>query len=393
MDDYKGYLATLILGIITVSLFSRIKDTVSALQSDALGPKLAKITTFWKLLTIRNGTYNTKLRSFHEYGGIVQIGPREYSLSNPPFIHQRCQPEKIDPQRLLVSSQVLEDVSHALQMANIYSYEPLLDKCNLALLQALVGHAEDGGDVDLSMLIARFAYDTMFCTTTGSAPGFLEGKEDLSSLVQAIESWKFHAVLYGSYLRFHPTIAKGFQWLGLGTGVKRAIARRFNTDKATANLCIANELHAADSGLENAPRKLDQATLEAAVALMISGADPVIAHLLASIYFTYQDVELVEALREELRIADLSQPPKLKELIHGKPWMSLLHAVLEESLRLIQTPTTSFISPKGGVSIGRENVPEGVSNARACHAICPILILICWIISGYAVLRPLQVGS
>lgn len=97
--------------------------------------------------------------------------------------------------------------------------------------------------------------------------------------------------------------------------------------------------------------------------LLLSGADPTIAHILAALYFAYQTSDLVEALREEIRDANLDQTPKIKDLIHKKPQMPLLHAVLQESLRLIrsQIAGSSYIVPKDGVMIADRHINEGVS--------------------------------
>lgn len=95
----------------------------------------------------------------------------------------------------------------------------------------------------------------------------------------------------------------------------------------------------------------------------MSGADPAITHILASLYFAYQDSDLIEALRAEVRDANLEQTPRIKDLIHKKPQMPLLYAVLQESLRLIRPQTTgpSYVVPKGGVTIADQKIAGGVS--------------------------------
>ena len=97
--------------------------------------------------------------------------------------------------------------------------------------------------------------------------------------------------------------------------------------------------------------------------LLLSEADPTIAHILAALYFAYQTSDLVEALREEIRDANLDQTPKIKDLIHKKLQMPLLYAVLQESLRLIRTQTAGSIHtvPKDGITIAERHITEGVS--------------------------------
>jgi hypothetical protein len=51
---------------------------------------LAKRTILWKLWHIWRGTYITKIRKLHaQHGDVVQVGPREYSVSNPAYFG-RC---------------------------------------------------------------------------------------------------------------------------------------------------------------------------------------------------------------------------------------------------------------------------------------------------------------
>lgn len=357
MANYARYLVTFIMGIATIWAIKFVTQTASVLRTAGYGPKFAKLTVLWKVINIRNRTYTKRLRDLHQYSGVIQVGPREFSIGNPQLLWQFKQLERLVPYTLLISPEVARKFPATLQMANIFCYEPLLEKCNLALLCALVGHAENEEEVSLSDLLARYAYDTMFSTTIGSSPGFLDRRQDISKLLQAMENWKFYAVLFGSYHRFYSVVRAIFR-----RSVKGVFTKHFDLSAVEDGPCIANELFNANNSPEDDTVDLKTASFEASIALMTSGADPVITHLLSAIYFTYQDAELVEALREEIDKANLSQPPKLKELIHAKPKTPLLHAVLQESLRLIETPGVSYVAPKGGITIGGVNVPEAVSN-------------------------------
>lgn len=357
MAEHTRYLVTFILGITVVWIINFIRRTASALRTPAFGPKFAKVTILWKFINVRNRTYTKRLRELHEYSGVVQVGPREFSIGNPQLLWQFKQLERIIPYTQLISPEFGREFPATLQMANIFRYEPLLEKGNHALLYALVGHADNEEEVNLSDLLARYAYDTMFCTTTGTAAGFLDREQDISKLLQAMESWKFYAVLFGSYHRFYPAVRAL-----LCRSVKAAFSKHLDLSAVEHEPCIANELNRANSSPDDNTTDHQTASFEAGIALMTSGTDPVITHLLSTMYFTYQDTELVETLREEIDKANLSQPPKLKELIHAKSKMPRLHAVLQESLRLIETPGVSYVSPKGGITIGGVNVPEGVSN-------------------------------
>ena len=171
-----------------------------------------------------------------------------------------------------------------------------------------------------------------------------------------MESWKFNAIAYGSYLRFHPIIAKILRLFNQRSNYERQIATHLNIEVNDKDGCAMNQMRCTDS---RAPSR----TLEACIALVVAGCDPAITHILSTLFFIYRDRGLLERLRQEITDANLSQPPKIKDLIRRRPKMPLLHAVLQESLRLHQPHTKSmnFTLPKGGVIIGDKHVPQGVS--------------------------------
>ena len=66
-------------------------------------------------------------------------------------------------------------------------------------------------------------------------------------------------------------------------------------------------------------------------------------------------ISLITHLREEIGAMDtrLSYPPTIKELVHGRMRMPLLHATMREALRLQQSYTNSvrLVAPKDGLVI------------------------------------------
>lgn len=54
------------------------------------GPACAKLTVLWKLFHTRKGTYDSRIRKLHaKHGAVVQVGPYEYSVSDPAYF-ERC---------------------------------------------------------------------------------------------------------------------------------------------------------------------------------------------------------------------------------------------------------------------------------------------------------------
>lgn len=50
----------------------------------------ARLTIWWKLAHVKRGTYQTAVRELHaKHGELIQVGPYEYSLSNPAYF-ERC---------------------------------------------------------------------------------------------------------------------------------------------------------------------------------------------------------------------------------------------------------------------------------------------------------------
>ena len=248
----------------------------------------------------------------------------------------------------------------ALSMANIFQYEAQVDECNKALLQALVQYAQSEEEVKLADLIARYAYDTMFAITTGEQRGFLKKSPNTSKLRDAMESWKLRSIAHGSYLRFHAIIDKVLKCLSLRTTFEQQISAHLHKDAINGDNSPFAQLLPVQEGDQESARGI----AEARVALIAAGSDSTITHILATLFHVYQDKRLVDRLRKEIQGVNLSQPPKIKELIHGKPRMPLLHAVIRETLRLHQARKTRCddIKPCRGVVSGGEYESQGVSH-------------------------------
>ena len=247
----------------------------------------------------------------------------------------------------------------ALKMANIFQYESNIEKCNDLLLQTLAELDRGDDEVDLADLVVRYAYDILFATTVGAPPGFLASQLNTAKLTDAAEKWKFMSVIPGSYLRLHPVITGVIKLFGLCKAYDRDIRKHIRSDTTTGN----SAMQILDKHEHGDGARPSTETWEACIALIIAASDPAITHLLASLFYIYQDPTLVTRVRNEIKAASISHPPKLKELIHGRPQMRLLHATLQESLRLIRPHghASRYTVAQGGVTIGGKHIPGGVS--------------------------------
>lgn len=245
-------------------------------------------------------------------------------------------------------------------MANVYHYETAIEACNQKLLETLAQYADTGEAVKMSNIIACYAYDVLYATTTGQQSTFLDRPMDAQNITSAMESWKFWAVLNGSYMRFHPLIRQVIRLCNPSNKAEREVKNHLDIGDKTEERSAAAEMLRTPS---DDPDKVKHVT-EACIAMVLAGSDPVITHILSSLFYIYRDPQLLRRLREEIKQSRIWQPPRMKHLMRIKSRMPLLHAVLQESLRLHQPQTTGFgyLAPEGGVMIGEKHVPEGVSH-------------------------------
>jgi cytochrome P450 len=263
-------------------------------------------------------------------------------------------------------------------MANIFDYEKDIEACNIKLLDKLRKYAATGEKVKLADLVAAYAYDVMFATTTGQEPSFLDGAPNSNRLLTAMESWKFYSVLSGSYLRFHPWVDR-LAKIVLGEKQSLDIVLRHLPDLDTVEQGIVGRVkQSMPHGQEAHGKEL----LTACVALVTAGSDAVIVHLLTTLHHIYRDPELLRRLRQEIMSAHIYQPPRLNYLLRCKEKLPLLHAVMKETLRLYQPSSgMSYEAPEGGVMLAEKHITEGVSatctqtsrwSSKLCFTSCRI---------------------
>ena len=250
-------------------------------------------------------------------------------------------------------------------MANIFRYEADIDKCNQKLMETIAKYAKSGEDVKISDLIACYAYDVLYATTTGQSAGFLDRPVDTKKITSALENWKVLSVLHGSYLRLRPSIYAAIRALWPKANAEGQILDRLDVDHAHKRSAAVQILMAHSDDEHHAQR-----TTEACIALILAGADPLITSLVTSLFYIYRDPKLLQRLRDEIRRSHIWQPACIKHLMRIKARLPLLNAVLQESLRLQQPKATdfSYVVPEGGVMIGKKHVPGGVSHViiHAC---------------------------
>jgi hypothetical protein len=239
-------------------------------------------------------------------------------------------------------------------MSNIFRNEHLIDACNDKLFAFFSHSAHNKTPINMSNVIARYAYEIMIATTTGRSAGFLDIESEPAKVDRALREWRLYAILYGSYLRYHPFIAKVRKLCGLD---KIARDGRF--------AMASEELQQDPSTYINDNTNPVAADIEARIALSLAGADPVITLILKAMQRIYADETLLENLRNEITAAELSFPVSFQQLIVKKDRLQLMLSVLVECSRIPPDGELhSYTSPEGGLFVGPAKLPSGVSGIR-----------------------------
>jgi hypothetical protein len=398
---------SIVAAVMMLRFSSRLFTRLANLFNGVPGPVLPKLIGYWKQLQLYRGTYQTKLVELHrKYGLIVQIGPSEYSVSDISALPYWWKLDKVRhtisslpiqvmvdankynlakpnvPDTFLVRSlhhNAADSVHAVLTMPRIYDYEPIIDECNLTLLKALLDSANRDEGVQLTDVIHQYAFNTLFAVTTGKHAGFSHCSSDNAALVRAMENWKHYHMATGAATRLFPRIAQFLRRHDIRNGFEQLVYNHLNASR-DSKLCSAlNRPVEGDA-------TVSKHAIEACVAIVLAGADPLITHLQSSLFHIYNDKELLEQLRGEIANLKISQPPTIKELVYGTIDMPLLHAVLRESIRLQQPHTNSMrlIAPKGGVVVVDVLIPEDVS--------C-LIVFACCASNGRALATPRHLHS
>lgn len=295
-------------------------------------------------------------------------------------------------------------------MDQLFRIERTLQKCNAQLLDRLTDAALNGETVDVPRLMACHAYDLLFCTSTGQRAGFLDPTSDPSKIGQALSDWKFHAVLFGTYLRHHRLLQKVLTYIGYRNQgpllIEAAVASTTQDEKTAteaqltdaADTVIAVEESAADNDTiteaaldDTAAANKDTATIhadlaaepnipadddqpasdkqargmspqdyEARIAMTLAGADPTITLILKTLHHICNDYNLLLQIRTEIAASKIMQPATFKDIIAKSLDLPMLFATLHESMRAypMHDIGLSYVVPKGGVFVKNKHIPE-----------------------------------
>lgn len=179
----------------------------------------------------------------------------------------------------------------------------------------------------------------MIATTTGQNAGFLDDQPEkcIQKIDKTLSDWKFHAVLYGSYLRYHPYITSilgVFGYRGVTSGGLKLLTNDEDTTKTRTP------------------------EVEARVALSLAGADPAVSLISTAVKHIYSRPKLLQKLRDEIAEAKMHSPPSFKDLSEYQQRLSTLNSVLLECIRFNQSLSMSPVyTPENEVTVAGKVIP------------------------------------
>lgn len=212
-------------------------------------------------------------------------------------------------------------------MSNIFRYESNINQANKVFVEVLTANSDSGKSFNLSDLVTKYAFDTLFSVTTSNIPGFMQGS-NAAKLKVALEDWKVDFIASGSYMRLHLSITRVMRNMGYKKFDQQVLSH-LNSIKAGEQRGLLHDLLK-----KTAMTKVEMVSARAAcAALIVAESDAVVKHIGAALFYIYHDVNILQALRIEIARARINQPARLRDIIRNKEQMPLLYGALRESVR------------------------------------------------------------
>ena len=211
--------------------------------------------------------------------------------------------------------------------------------------------------------------------------------QDVDTMLDRLESWKFYAVLQGTFFRFHSwtsAILRHTLWrrradshlIDVLTQMvdSRLEAHVREYDQAschtgamsTAKRSASNMLGESISSLQGREDNDKHAFLGVSVAAALVHSDPIARHMLSTLFYLSRHPKELQELRYELdaQLVPFSDPPLLWELIDREDNLPRLYAIMAESRRLQPCDAFDFTrqTPPGvsGTMIAGFRIPQEV---------------------------------
>ncbi|KAJ5802101.1 uncharacterized protein N7503_004551 [Penicillium pulvis] len=389
------------------------------------GPILASLTNAWRLTDVWNRNTHITYRTLHQkYGNVVRVAPNVLSFGDPAAIADIyglnkgytksgyydvfATVNKGNPVYNLFSTrsekyhaQLRRSVNHAFSLTTLLDYEPLVDSCTSFCLQRTQELFVDTGRVcSFSQWLQFFAFDVIGEITWSKRLGFVEENQDISNIIEAINSFQN----YGTAIGQNPWLDRLFvknpvklflESKGLWPKSPNATIIKFALDQQREHSKNSVDDQGRSTGKqgvnflqrflqsqEKNPEFLTDNRITAMCAsLIIAGSDSTAISLSSVFYYLLQNPRVYQNLMQEIDAADaigaLASPKDSTGAGDVVPFtaaksLPYLDAVISESFRM--HPAVGLllerVTPREGAQICGEYVPGGTvvgCNAWVLH--------------------------
>ncbi|KAJ5718267.1 cytochrome P450 [Penicillium malachiteum] len=350
------------------------------------GPGPTRFTNLWRLQhTYKGKCHVTQLRLHRKHGSAVRLGPNMLSLSDPALIRQVystktpwMKSEMYNVNDSLVNgvrrknifshqdeewhSTFVRPMRPLFSMTKVLDYEPAID----TILKILVGKirerfVETGKVCDMSSYVGYFAWDAMSQITFSKDLEMLEHGRDQRNMMEISDkTWDYFSPIsqipkLDLILNKSPIFRIGPPSSGWGVlfGIEQYKNRLQNGRLKSQNNESQPTADFMDKYIELKDKYPDTVTDDTIITYLLSnisaGSDTTASTMRAAVYYVLKNPSIHQRLCQELRSADLSFPPRWKE-IQG---LKYLEAVMRETMRI--NPGVGFILervvPKGGFTL------------------------------------------
>ncbi|ETS81645.1 hypothetical protein PFICI_06647 [Pestalotiopsis fici W106-1] len=351
------------------------------------GPFLASFSRLWHLKQIYGGKQNLKLLEQHEkYGPFVRMAPNEISITHPDGVKKLllatlpkgdwyrivCFPDyrfttpfsMVDPKEKNECSKYL---STGYLQHNIIKSEPALDVDIAKLFDWMNKFADEKKPMDLDKFFTYVAFDITGEVVFSKPFGFMDKGEDVRGSIAMNSAMEVYIAFAGYFQWLHSLFANPFTtWLAilpmghLFDTTMTALSERQKDPEARHDLAA----HWSKSK-EDKSKHFNLRCLQAfATANVGAGSDTVSAGLQSFVYHLLRHSDGWQKIAAE--IADARKQGRCGgHVISNADAVQLpyLQAALKEALRMFAPVSMGLprVAPKGGIQIGDQHFPEGVT--------------------------------
>lgn len=381
------------LGSIPLFLLYRlICNTLLSPLRQFPGPRLARVTDFYRAWISRSGHADDYYRHWHDqYGAAVRVGTNAISVSDPSLIGTIyatkaawLKSEMYRPNDILLDGRRISNIFNTADKAfharisnpirglwsntKILEVEPLVDETIELFTHTLEERFGDGEVCDADRWLEYFSWDVMSNTAFGKHHGFVEEGRDVKDMLSISEQGlKYFAFVsqvpwLDAFLDKNPVLRLGPQPLVEGYLACGKVYQNYLQDLESGKALKGSQTHFMDkyTCLKVTTDVADDNQIMGWLMVnMVAGGDSTAGVCRSIIYWVAKHPAVYKRLRNELDKHVTRLPAQYKE-VRDLPYLS---AVIWESLRY--TPPVGLmlerVVPEGGLTLpdGRF-IPAGV---------------------------------